>query len=164
MTDKRELPELDITDEDRISAQDWTGHLGPVRPVREELSCRERHLSAALARAEKAEADLLAMTEDRNLWQGEHDENCPNVARVEAAEAEGLEQARLLGMSGSREAALVTKCNQLEKERDGWKFSAELRQDVADALNRKALDIRADLEKERDRYLAVAASVEKESL
>ena len=38
--------------------------------------------------------------------------------RLEAAESDGLEQARLLGMSGEREAALLAKLEAAEKERD----------------------------------------------
>ena len=33
------------------------------------------------------EAQLAAMTVDRNLWQESHDEDCPNKARVEALES-----------------------------------------------------------------------------
>lgn len=35
-----------------------------------------------IARAEKAEAALAAMTADRDLWQGEHNEDCPNLAAL----------------------------------------------------------------------------------
>jgi hypothetical protein len=38
------------------------------------------------------------------------------AARAEKAEAECLEQARLLGMSGSREASLLSKISQLERQ------------------------------------------------
>ena len=37
-------------------------------------------------------------------------------SRAERAEAECLEQARLLGMSGSREASLLSKISQLERQ------------------------------------------------
>lgn len=47
-------------------------------------------------RAETAEAALAAMTEDRNLWQHAHDEDCPNKAALERVEAE---LARLKGKS-----------------------------------------------------------------
>ena len=40
--------------------------------------------------------------------------------RLEAAESDGLEQARLLGMSGEREAALLSKLEAAEKERDDF--------------------------------------------
>jgi hypothetical protein len=38
------------------------------------------------------------------------------IARAEKAEAECLEQARLLGMSGEREADLLGKLGRLERE------------------------------------------------
>ena len=38
------------------------------------------------------------------------------TTRAEKAEAECLEQARLLGMSGSREASLLSKISQLERQ------------------------------------------------
>ena len=42
-------------------------------------------------------------------------------ARAEKAEDECLEQARLLGMSGSREASLLSKISQLERILDATK-------------------------------------------
>ena len=44
--------------------------------------------------------------------------------RLEAAESDGLEQARLLGMSGEREAALLSKLEAAEKERDELRAKA----------------------------------------
>jgi hypothetical protein len=41
----------------------------------------ESHLTQALT-------SLAAMTEDRNLWQGAHDEDCPNLASLAAAQKE----------------------------------------------------------------------------
>lgn len=52
--------------------------------------------------------------------------------RLEAAESDGLEQARLLGMSGEREAALLSKIEATEKERDN---ARELADTLALALN-----------------------------
>lgn len=40
------------------------------------------------------------------------------IDRLEAAEADALEQARLNGMGASREAALIAKLEAAEKERD----------------------------------------------
>jgi len=52
--------------------------------------------------------------------------------RLEAAESDGLEQARLLGMSGEREAALLAKLEAAEKERDS---ARKLADSLALALN-----------------------------
>jgi len=35
------------------------------------------------ARVKELESQLAEMTEDRNLWQGEHNEDCPNLAQIE---------------------------------------------------------------------------------
>lgn len=40
------------------------------------------------------------------------------IDRLEAAESDGLEQARLNGMGGEREAALLSKLEAAEKERE----------------------------------------------
>ena len=45
--------------------------------------------------------------------------------RLEAAESDGLEQARLLGMSGEREAALLSKLEAVEKERNALRAKIE---------------------------------------
>ena len=39
-------------------------------------------------RIAELEADLAAMTEDRDLWQGHHNDDCPNEAKVAALETE----------------------------------------------------------------------------
>ena len=58
--------------------------------------------------------------------------------RLEAAESDGLEQARLLGMSGEREAALLSKLEAAEKERDELRAKAVT--DMTEA-GRKASDL-----------------------
>ena len=62
--------------------------------TRNPLTCRERQLretlstlSATRRELEQAKADLAAMTEDRNLWQGDHNEDCPNLAILKARES-----------------------------------------------------------------------------
>ena len=45
--------------------------------------------------------------------------------RLEAAESDGLEQARLNGMGGEREAALLSKLEAAEKERDALRAELE---------------------------------------
>ena len=47
------------------------------------------------------------------------------INRLEASESDGLEQARLLGMSGEREAALTAKLEAAEKERDALRARIE---------------------------------------
>jgi hypothetical protein len=76
------------------------------------------------SRAEKAEAALA--TEREKVVDEIIENNAPEItkvnthitailARVERAEAECLEQARLLGMSGSREAELLGKLERAER-------------------------------------------------
>lgn len=52
--------------------------------------------------------------------------------RLEEAESDGLEQARLLGMSGEREAALLSKLEAAEKERDKYKLAYSLWREKTD--------------------------------
>jgi len=40
------------------------------------------------AEVERLKERLAVMTEDRNLWQGEHNEDCPNLAEVDRLRAE----------------------------------------------------------------------------
>ena len=47
------------------------------------------------------------------------------INRIEAAEADALEQARLNGMGASREAALMAKLEAVEKERDALRARIE---------------------------------------
>ena len=51
--------------------------------------------------------------------------------RLEAAESDGLEQAHLNGMGGEREAALLSKLEAAEKERD------DLRAKIAEMQNQE---------------------------
>jgi hypothetical protein len=67
--------------------------------------------------------------------------------RLEAAEADALEQARLNGMGASREAALMAKLEAAEKERD---WNAERLEDAVEELTA----LRAELETERMRLAA----------
>lgn len=45
----------------------------------------------------KALTSLAAMTEDRNLWQGEHNEDCPNLASLAEAQKRITELTKELG-------------------------------------------------------------------
>lgn len=65
--------------------------------------------------------------------------------RLEAAESDGLEQARLNGMGGEREAALLSKLEAAEKE-------------VAAAYQRVYATVQEEIEKERD---ALQAQIER---
>jgi chromosome segregation ATPase len=71
-------------------------------------------------RAEKAEASLAAIeedgTEEHNAAVGLRQKLVAALDRAMKAEAECLEQARLLGMSGEREADLLGKLGRLESE------------------------------------------------
>jgi hypothetical protein len=50
-------------------------------------------LGAAEAKVAELEKKLAAMTEDRNLWASDHEEDCPNVALLEVCNEENAEQA-----------------------------------------------------------------------
>ena len=54
--------------------------------------------------------------------------------RLEAAESDAIEQARLNGMGASREAALMAKLEVAEKERESWKGLAQRFGNEADGL------------------------------
>lgn len=110
----------------------------PRRPPFTSYSELTKALDAATARAEKAEAEneklkdeILAIGAKPMFYQSESYasvrakeiqqhrelEYVRDIrARAERAEAECLEQARLLGMSASREASLLGKISQLERQ------------------------------------------------
>jgi hypothetical protein len=67
--------------------------------------CRE--LRASQAETLSLKAQLSEMTEDRDLWQGEHSEDCPNLAAL--AEMTALAAARLDVIKG------------LEESEKGWR-------------------------------------------
>ena len=70
--------------------------------------------------------------------------------RLEAAESECLEQARLNGMGAEREAALLAKLEAAEKERDFAKTEiARLHDDIRELTDVRVLD-----EEDRDRIVA----------
>ena len=54
--------------------------------------------------------------------------------RLEEAESDALEQARMNGMGASREAALMAKLEAAEKERESWKGLAKQFGNEADEL------------------------------
>ena len=56
---------------------------------------------------DELEAELLAMIEDRDLWQGQHNDDCPNETEVE----------KLKGQI-KRNVDYATQCATVEKERD----------------------------------------------
>ena len=73
----------------------------------------EANEELAIARAEKAEAEVERLLR----YDAERQIACESYfARAERAEAESLEQARLLGMSASREASLLGKISRLEHQ------------------------------------------------
>lgn len=67
--------------------------------------------------------------------------------RLEAAESDGLEQARLNGMGSEREAALIAKLEAAEKERESWKG-------LAQQFGNELDTVRVELETERMRLVA----------
>lgn len=70
--------------------------------------------------------------------------------RLEAAEADALEQSRLNGMGSEREAALMAKLEAAEKERDFAKTEiARLHDDIRELTDVRVLD-----EEDRDRIVA----------
>ena len=72
------------------------------------------------ARAERAEAEVERLTMDNRILTTRANSGDAQFtavhARAERAEAECLEQARLLGMSASREASLLGKISRLEHQ------------------------------------------------
>lgn len=78
--------------------------------------------------------------------------------RLESAESDALEQARLNGMGASREAALMAKLEVAEKERESWKGVAQQFGNEADEL-RTHLSFAKD---ELNRLRAKVAAMEKQ--
>ena len=71
--------------------------------------------------------------------------------RLEAAEADALEQARLNGMGGEREAALMAKLEAAEKERDALRAEnagAQPTPSVPEGISRVSLDFYWDSAKQ----------------
>lgn len=55
---------------------------------------REEQLLTALTEKEELKKQLAAMTEDRDLWQDAHNEDCPNLAlRTSVVSGETVESA-----------------------------------------------------------------------
>ena len=99
--------------------------------------------------------------------------------RLEAAESDALEQARLNGMGASREAAMIAKLEAAEKERDnanaaaaGIALQAETLQAERDALRTELADLRSSMtfrtsligriEAERDALQAKVEAMERQ--
>lgn len=75
--------------------------------------CESDSSVAAFARARRAEAEVERLhLETARIGKNGAEE----YIRAERAEVECLEQARLLGMSASREASLLGKISQLERQ------------------------------------------------
>ena len=92
------------------------------------------------------------------------------IERLEAAESDALEQARLSGMGSEREAALMAKLEATEKERDFAKVEiARLHDDIRELTDVRVLDkedrelwatLKAkSAEKERDNANAAAVGI-----
>jgi len=90
-----------------------------------EITKINTELAAMTARVKKTEAALDVMTTELGKMflsaAKRADRNVELRRLAEKAEAECLEQARLLGMSASREASLLGKISQLERQLDATK-------------------------------------------
>lgn len=67
--------------------------------------------------------------------------------RLEAAESDGLEQARLNGMGSEREAALLSKIEAAEKERDNARELADTLALALNTSNHERANLRAKIER-----------------
>jgi len=67
------------------------------------------------------------------------------AARLEAAESEALEQARLNGMGSEREAALLAKLEAAEKERDAAMKCADMLALALNTSNHECANLRAKI-------------------
>ncbi len=63
------------------------------------------------------------------------------INRLEAAESDALEQARLNGMGSEREAALMAKLEAAEKERESWKGLAQQFGNELDTVRAKVAEM-----------------------
>lgn len=68
------------------------------------------------------------------------------IDRLEAAESDALEQARLNGMGASREATLMAKLEAAEKERDALRLAVRHEADCVDAAKAEIEALRARIE------------------
>lgn len=68
------------------------------------------------------------------------------LERLEAAESDALEQARLNGMGSEREAALMAKLEAAEKERDALRAALRHEADCVDAAKAEIEALRARIE------------------
>jgi len=103
-----ELPELPQSVIMRMRNNNKSGHY--LEATQEALYGRERQLKAALAELERLKAELNAMTIDRDLWQSDHNEDCPNAAMVTSLRAsvggEKLEDAWKRGVQHGIDMAI----------------------------------------------------------
>lgn len=173
-----ELPELDVTEEDKHNAYIALQYVGTDGPellgATQRVFCRERQLRAAYAEIKRLsqppaglperpqprggdisppsadwrkdaivylaieaethfdaleaeirrlKGELTAMTEDRNLWQDAHDEDCPNKALLSASRADALKAVRSLYSDelSVQEAAMVAQAESKLLALDGAK-------------------------------------------
>ena len=96
----------------------------------------------------RGELDDLSMPDPREIGEA-IDAAVEMIDRLEAAEADALEQARLNGMGSEREAALMAKLEAAEKERD---WHADRCEDVMDECARLRSKIEAIERQEPVKY------------
>ncbi len=75
----------------------------------------------------RGELDDLSMPDPREIGEA-IDAAVEMIDRLEEAESDALEQARLNGMGSEREAALIARLEAAEKERDALRFEIKVRE------------------------------------
>jgi hypothetical protein len=88
--------------------------LAQLHSANERAEILERNLSASYGHHAAAEKALAAMTEDRDLWQHAHDDDCPNKAALEQAEKERDEACQKWEYANQVVQRLHNKTNELE--------------------------------------------------
>lgn len=65
--------------------REWKAYVAASRKLNESLGAMKQ-------RSELDESKLAEMTADRDLWQGEHNEDCPNVAKLAVCREETIKE------------------------------------------------------------------------
>ena len=87
---------------------------GETGPLLDEMEMLERELTALTAEVERLKASI---SNQSSLTWWVKDELVACAKRADKAEAECLEQAKLLGRSGEREADLLGKLKRMENKK-----------------------------------------------
>jgi hypothetical protein len=93
-----------------------------------EIRALKAERDAAVAELSKVTDELFALSQDDGKIERALDRANAEIKKLrterDAAIAESLEQARLIGMGGEREAALLGKVDRLEREQVGFALDA----------------------------------------